>query len=334
VIENRSLLELPQQITAEEASELVNALTGTWAVTTGNAPTDLDADLVICRRWFNPVATGSRLRREFSDLPKAPADLPDLGPPLVLNVSPGRRLVTPEGRCALDLLLKLSGTSETLVISESQLAPYDRILARTYRDWSRHRIDDAINYLAGTNKPLQIPATGLVIALLVDGCTSEERALRRYASEAGSNAVDRTFFKAVNAFADLLAPSRRGKSDQHLIGGWMLYEARRRLGDRLVLHEARAGNDGAVWIREDAQDEVIAMIVRDLARGHRARATPAQFANAFDALVSSLREDLPRLAAFGMAHERPQQTKRLRERLVEALEAHADSSDVADHIAI
>jgi hypothetical protein len=186
-----------------------------------------------------------------------------------------------------------------------------------------------VQLLAGTTKPLQIPAAGVVLALLVDRCTNEERALIRYSSEERRNVVDRAFFRVVNAFSDVLAPSTRRKRDQHLISGWMLYEARRRLGENLVVVDARAGSDGKVWVREEGEAEVVRAIARDLVRGHRARATPDGLEAAFDALVDALRAELPRLAGFGLAHERPPNTKRLRANLIESLTRYVEQGDDA-----
>ena len=129
-------------------------------------------------------------------------------------------------------------------------------------------------------------------------------------------------------FADVLSPSgRRDRANQTLVSGWMLYEARRRLGSGLEVEDARSGNDGKVWVRADAVSDVIRRVAQDLSRGHRAHATPDLFAEAFDALVEELRVQLPSLAAFGLIHERPRDTARLRTRLLEHLTELQQSDD-------
>jgi hypothetical protein len=139
--------------------------------------------------------------------------------------------------------------------------------------------------------------------------------------------VDEAFFAPIQAFADELAPSRRGnKTNPRLVSGWMLYEARRRLGDSLVVVDAR-GSNGKVWIRPDREQVVIDVVTRDLARGHRARVTPDQFSKAFDALVSVLRSKLPGLATFGLVHEQPTHTKRLRQQLLDSLVANLSKNE-------
>jgi hypothetical protein len=315
-----SLLGLPGYLDREEAQRLGEALRRTWRITVGQEPASLDQDLELSRRWFDPVAQGQRLRRELAELPAVPAELHDPGPPITISVGQGRRLVTPEGRCVLDFLENLAGPRASYVINDSQLVPYDRILGALYQKWSRHRLKSVVALLAGTTKPLQIPAAGVVVALLVNRCTAEDRALTRFASGRARDVVDRAFFAPVQTFSDVLAPSRRGnRSDPKLVSGWMLYEARRRLGDGLVVMDARGGIDGKVWIRPASVGNVVDVIARDLARGHRARATPERLGEAFDALVSSLRAELPKLAGFGLVHERPMDTQRLRGDLLQAL---------------
>lgn len=316
-----SLLGLPDHLDQATAGELAEAITTLWTTTMGSAPSDLEGDLDACKRWFDPVAQGQRLRRDLSTLTPVPPRFTDPGPPLTFAVGPKTRLVTPEGRCALELLQNMHGEPR-IVPSEHQLMEYDRLLAHLYRDWGRHRIQTVAGLLAGSNKPLQIPAAGVVIALLVNRCTTEERALTRFASGAQRRLVDQAFFTPVQVFADELAPSsHRNRSNPQLVSGWMLYEARRRLGDALTIVEARQGSDGKVWIKPGSEGQVIDVLCRDLVRGHRARATPERFARAFDSLVASLRQELPKLAAFGLVHERPYDTQRLRERLMTGLQS-------------
>ncbi len=291
----------------------------------GQEPAEIEQDLESCRRWFDPVAQGQRLRRDLAGLAALPPDIDDPGPPLTFHISEGKRLVTPEGRCVLDLL-QGAPDGEVAVISDSLLLRYDRLLASLYRDWSRHRLQSVVDLLAGWTKPLQIPAAGVVIALLVNRCTNEKRALTRFASGSTREVVDRAFFTPVQAFADILAPSqRRNRSNPRLVSGWMLYEARRRLGDGLVVVDARGGVDGKVWIQPHAEPHVIEVVTRDLVRGHRARVTADRFAEAFDGLVLSLRRELPRLAGFGLVHERPIETANLRDRLIRSLEDYLDA---------
>lgn len=320
------LLGDPEDLAQVDSTVALPALTSIWTETMGAEPADLEEDLALVRHWFDPVAQGQRLRRELLELDPTIVDgVP--GPPWTLEVAPATHLVTPEGRCLIDYLSNQC-TDRPEGGTAKIVDAYDRLLGSLYREWSRHRIESVVGLLAGTDKPLQIPAAGVVIALLVNRCTDEPRALTRFAGGPNKDLVDRAFFAPVQRFADVLSPSgRRDRANQTLVSGWMLYEARRRLGHVLNVRDARGGNDGKVWFRADAVPEVIRRVAQDLTRGHRAHATPDLFADAFDALVEELRVQLPSLAAFGLIHERPRDTARLRAQFLEQLTELQPSDD-------
>ena len=318
--DDASLFGIPDQVTHAQVEQLIFDLSRAWETVFDQPVGELENDLVIIRRWFDPVAQGQRLRREISDLPVMPESLGDPQPPLTVGLGPGRWLVTPEGRCALDLLKQLPAERAIHHVTSTQLAPYERRLAMLYRDWCRHRLDTVVALLSGTTKPLQIPATGILIALLVNRSTTEERSLIRYTSDPERTVVDKAFFAPVQAFADILSPNRRrGTLSSQLISGWILYEVRRRIGDAMVLVETRNGQDGAVWVKAECESAVLDTVARDLSRGHRTRVTVELFGSAFNNLVTELRHESKSLAGFGLAHERPRNTVRLREELTERI---------------
>jgi hypothetical protein len=325
--EEPALLGIAGYLEGARVEALITALRKSWTATMGRSPGNLEDDLEESRRWFDPVAQGQRLRRDLARLAPLPKDIDDPGQPLSFPLGPRKWLITPEGRSVLDLLEHLPKGKSGYLIGDEQLVPYERRLAALYRHWSRHRLESVVNLLAGTTKPLQIPAAGVVIALLVNRCTSEQRALTRFSSGSARDVVDRAFFAPVQAFADVLAPSkRRDQANARLVSGWMLYEARRRLGEGFVVVDARGGQDGKVWMRPNAVDGIIDIIARDLLRGHRMRATTECFAQAYDALVTELRRQLPTLAGFGLVHERPPETRRLRHNLLERIRFHLAAS--------
>ena len=103
----KDLLGISGRITAERVDELILDLSNAWAAVFGQPIGELDDDLALVRRWFDPVAQGQRLRREISELTPMPDGLNDPLPPLTVGLGTGKWLVTPEGRCALDLLQQL-----------------------------------------------------------------------------------------------------------------------------------------------------------------------------------------------------------------------------------
>ncbi len=327
MMDNESLLGISGRITASQASRLIQDLVEGWHATYGRPVGDLENDLEIARQWFDPVAQGQRLRREIANLNSMPKHLASLVPPLALSVGHHRWLVTPEGRCALELLKSLSADQEAHYVTTTQLSIYERRLARLYRDWSRHRLNSVLALLEGTNKPLQIPAAGIVVALLVNRSTSRDRALIRFAADPERSVINKAFFSPVQAFADVLSPNRR-RSDisEQLISGWMLYEARRRIGTAIVIDEGRDNEHDSIWIEADSEALVVDLVARDLVRGHRTRVGPDLFVEAFDRLVHELRRASRALAGFGLAHERPRDTQRLRQLFDHQLRRHIEAS--------
>jgi len=324
--DSESLLGVSGTVDEDIAHELMFSIRRIWKETMKRDPGTLQEDLELCRRWFDPVAQGQRLRRELSQLNELPDGIFDPGPPFTIEVGLKKYLVTPEGRCTLDLLDQLAVGSAGWFIDNSKQAYYDRVLARLYQNWSRHRLDSVVALLEGKTKPLQIPAAGVVIALLVNGSVSEDRAMIRFAAEGQSELVDKAFFSSVNAFSDVLSPSRRGKRISTLISGWMLYEVRRRVGDGLVIEDFGKGKNGRVWIRAEEEGHIIDVIARDLARGHRPKVTIESLAVAFDALVIELRRQLSNLAGFGLSHEQPTETRRIRSRIMDAFAGYQSLS--------
>lgn len=324
---------LPSHLDRRTADTLLRDLTLLWQALFG-ATGPLGEDLERLRRWFDPVAQGERLRREIAILPAPPPLQGRVLEPLVVAVGEGRMLITPEGRCALELLhrklevapaeVPVAGTGTPLDsesapgsaspgIALSDATDLERILLDVYRVWSRHRLDGVVRLLHGLDKPLQVPAAGLVLALLVNRSTAPNRAMIRYKSPARRQQVDQAFFGPVRAFTLRLAPKTRADPTKwRLVSGWMAGEARRRLSDAVVLERPSRDSDERLFIQEDRVGQVLDTVVRDLRRGHRAPVDQELLAQAFDDLVEAYRASVPPLAAHGLVHERPGDTARLR----------------------
>jgi len=316
-----TIVGLQGTLAPADRDHLEQTLLAIWRATMGGDPGPLESDLAACRKWFDPVAQGQRLRRELPGIRALAEHVSDPGDPFTFKVGRGVVLVTPEGRCALELLRGLPRGVPAHFISEADLLPYDRLLAHLYRDWSRHRIASVVSLLAGENKPLQIPAAGVLVALMVNRSTREDRALKRFASGAARDAIDDAFFAAVQSFVKAITPGQKQRMDPRLISGWMLHEVARRLGNQILVVEAAGPNtEGRVWIVEDGEALAIERLVRDLTRGRRVRVTAETMAAAFDALVSSFRAHSVALASFGLTHERPANTQRLRREILDGFD--------------
>lgn len=312
--------EMPRAV----AVELRRLLGELWQVAHGRAPLGLKPDLLDHQRYFDPVATGRRLRSALADI--APVELPTAFPePLVIRIDSVRALITPEGRAAIELLDAALGDSNSTVHIDGELAQrLERELLGLYRGWSMKRLTQVIDYLAGSGEKLRIPAIGATLTLLVNRSDSPDRPIHRFAPDENRAAqikVDEAFFRAAGAFAREVPVARRRSSTERdataqkerLISGWTLHEVIRRLPGALVIDAEK------VHVVPGHVDEVLDFIAQELKRRKNVDRTTVEAA--FDALVREFRQQAPALAGFGMLYERPGDTARLRELLLDRFDA-------------
>lgn len=308
-------LGLEQAMRRSDAEDLGRRLDALWQTVFNAPPRDLDHDLELLRRYFHPAAQGHRLRSELTELPRAPDEALTLEPPLAVAVDQERRLITPEGRVALGLLRRaLADDVNTILLRDEQLLDAEARLLRLYSDWSRHRIDQVLALMSGRDKPLQVPAIGILLTLLVARATSPERAIVRGGDERDRREVESALFAAADAFASRILPSsKRRMGKETLVGGWTIGEVARRIP------AAVSADDDRVFITPGHESEALDLASRELA----GRVDTAAVAEAFDALVATLRKHLPTLAAHHLAFERAPDTRRLRQTLLDSVDRAA-----------
>ena len=316
---------LPRSWEPTAARELVDDLIGIWRAQMGRLPGDVQADLSSLDTYFNPIATGRRLRQALADLPVTEGHSKYAGEPLVIAVGDTKHLVTPEGRLFLEFirsqLKDRVGSTVHLSLSDYQEAQAE--LLALYRSWSQRRIRDVLRLQSDALGPMLLPQSlGMILLLLVNGNTSSKRPLRRPSDPARLAILDAKTQDAIAAFADTLSPPRgKRRRDQYsLYRGYALTEARRRLGSqRLVVN----GND--IFIAENAVKESLDRVIAELRR----RGVSADLAGrSFNALLHAYREARPTLAAYGLAYERPSATSSIRERIVDALERPGEHAEL------
>lgn len=314
-----TLFGVPLALSRRDALELTAGLRDLWAGQASRVPGDLDEDLELLRRYFDPIASGERLRKAVAQLPKRErrASPPLMTPLLVQKTNDGRELVTPEGRltlACLDAALEL-GDGETVVIEPAWVHSAEHVLVERYRDWGRQRLNSVLKLRAGKASPMHPTAVALVLLLLINRSTSEDRAIRRPTQSKSLELVDEALRGAQRAFADVLRPGGR-RRDEHLslYIGYPLTEARRRLSDSL-------SEPDCLFIRPDHEDRVLDFLAQDVANRKRPPSV-YDLGRAFDALVAAYRQKLPALASLGLAFERPSYTEQLRTRLLEAYQGH------------
>lgn len=313
---------VPAILTGDECVALIRDLTQLWHLSYDKAPGALEADLAMCKRFFDPIARGHSLRDRLGQLPPTPADLlrraGQYGEPLVTQVGDYVTLVGIEARLMLELLEEQYAGDDHLVLTLADIESAERRAMELYRAWSMARLNQVVALRRGQgSEVMQAIAVGVVIALLVNRSDTEDRAVVRWHhSTADGQQVDSAIFAGAEAFAAEVSRNRssRAAGEQRLKGGYALSEARRRLANQLVV--APNGKDGGelLYIPARHRTEVIAFLGRDLAR--RPRLTQAVLASAFDTLVSAYRGAAGQLAHRGMVFERSTDTRSLKEELL------------------
>jgi hypothetical protein len=294
------------------ALQLHGVLLRLWEACHHRRPASVRHDLDLHRRFFDPVATGKRLRET---LPKVDAVVTAeaLSPAQAIAIGSGRQLITPEGRVALELLERALGSTDELEVKiDLRLAArWERELLDLYRDWGRHRLRSVVELLGGGDKPLQIPAIGATLTLLVNRADDPERAIKRFAPGTSQDVIDEAFRSCAQAFAQQLAPSeRRSRTKERLISGWTLHEVTRRMPDALCISD-----EHGVFVVPGRRRDVIGLLVAEL---KRRRGTDEQLLlDAFDALVREFSRRAQALAGYGLLFERPVETARLRQTLLD-----------------
>jgi hypothetical protein len=319
-IENNPL-GLPDVISRSSALGLAKALRRLFEYSFGESRT-LEDDLAASARFFDPVAQGQRLRRELELLDESPVQVEELPSDWILVLPRSRAILTPEGVVAMHVLQDATAATDdsSIFLRAATVEGCFRLLVQ-YRAWNRHRIEGVVALLEGRDKPLQHPAIGTLLTLLVNDNVGQRNALTR----AGDNErerrriIDEAFFGAVRAFTQVLSPTSRIKSGgDRLISGWYLGEISRRLGAGIRVTQPSAEEAGVVYLHEDAVQPALALVARDLARGNRIRPDLPVLALAYDALVDAFLERRGALASYGELHESPRLTARRREQLLAA----------------
>jgi hypothetical protein len=311
--------QLGALIPPRRARGLRDELGELWLDATGTTPHALDVDLEMLRkRFFDPVAQGKRLRDELIGLPPRPAaaTLPE---PLRMVIDDQRAVITPEGRAAIELLEGAERLETSVALSETHARHLEWVLLEHYRRWGRHRIEQVIALLG--DEALRPPVIGVLLTLLANRSIGPSRAVLRYLEGPERDAIDEAFREPVGRFAKAIDPrQRRSTAKERLISGWTLHEVTRRYPAAIRLEEG----DGVsrVYIAEGAESRLLDVVASALARKRVGVATAGA---AFDDLVQALRDQGQTLAAYGMFFERPGETRRLREALLQALrERHVE----------
>lgn len=311
-----TLFGVPLQLEFSSASVLMKLLEDAWITNYARSPQRFDDDLKALKLFFDPVATGKRLRDAVERTTRLPR-IPD--PPiditrLVMVVDERRYIVRPEGRLVLEVLREsdVMTYGEDLVISTDRLLACTHAAAEIYATWGIHRLESVVESLGGS-KPLQAQALGMVLWLLVNRCTSPDRAIPRNKDDVVFRGkVDSALAVPVQAFAKCITrggPSR-DRQKLSLYSGWQLSESKRRLGSKLVVLDERT------FIRSGEEQAVTAILAHDL----RKRGSSAeQVSLALSEFESAFAGQAPALAALGLYFATATESRRLKESLLKGI---------------
>lgn len=311
-----SIFGLPTALPADRAERLVAALVGCWTSQFGEPAGVLADDLGRLHTWFNPRATGARLRDLLEALPDQPeVVIPPGFDVLFLQVDPTRHVVSPEGRVMLDLVTEANTQDGLCLLDPERADEAIDLLAETYRAWVTDNLSRVIQLLTGETETLRPGAAGLLLVLLVNRNTAPDRPLPRVlGDEVRAREVQDAITGPAMAWSTTFANRATVTRPFRLYQGWELGELRRRLGRQL-----HVGNDG-VYIDGDA-DAALDRVLSDLVR--RPKSFQAKVPDAFRALVAEYARHRPLLRGLSIGFEIPSNTAEIERRLHEAVSAGA-----------
>ena len=275
----------------------------------------LESDLDLMKHWFDPIASGKRLREVLSSIPIAPTFEGSLPAPAILIVDSERSLLTPEGRVLLWAIESstLGQTYSDVYIAAGTAQMGLTALSSLYREWSRQRIDGVAGLLNGETATLRPTAAGLLLVLLLNRNTSPERRLPAPESPLASDEMSTAIAAPAIAFARELAGSERASERGiDLYRGWGMGEISRRLGSGL--HRAADG----VWITPEAEPAARRRLIEAMA--DRPPNVRLRLGKAIDAALAEYERVRPALSGLGLAHERPSNTRKLKTDLLAAID--------------
>lgn len=288
------------------AHEWATTVRDLWRGQSKGPPGELSDDLASLRRFFDPTARGSRLRDSLDTVPPVSEDL-DAAARLLprgaaVELGGQRWLVTPAGRALLALVASDGSAEARLRILQQ--------LASLYSELCQRPLVDAARLMRGEGPPLHPASCGLLLFLAVNRHTSPERALptpkpRSTMSDPLAAIVNSVVRSFMSAFAD-----GDDRDQRESVLGWPLTELKRRLGASIAL------TNESIYLRDESIEKSVAFVGFDLFRRSK---SPWEAVSAFEALVEELHRTRGELAAYGAVHERPSETRRVRQGLSAAV---------------
>lgn len=311
---------MPLALDVFDAAELRGALAELWFTLAGRPPLSFDEDIEILEAYWHPKLRGATVRDRLARVPR-PSTRPSsayLTNELAQWIDDDRALLTVEGYLVLQTLP--ASSSDSVVLSSTDVGAAYACAYSVYAGWAQFRLRDVVGLLRGEGPPLLPPVVGLLVLLLVNRSTAQDRGLRVSDDRGQIAAVDEAVRAALTAFADRISGKAHGSRDPRhfsLYGGYLLSEAARRLGSTLVR------GDDRVYLEPGREHHIVDLVAQDLARRQAIDGQVVE--SAFDELVEAIRGPIGKLALQESAFEQPANTRALRSELLEAFDSHRRS---------
>lgn len=304
-----TLFGVSRGLDVEEREAIVQYLRAAWGAQYGRPPSTLSVDLETLADLFRSHVQAKRIRAAAESLRAIGERRPLLPEAVFVAVDDQRGLVTPEGRVLLDELER-ADADEPLVLSRDALLSASALIADFYgtrqRQWMRKE-------LAGGDVR---PGTfGFLVFLLVNNSIGRDRSLSLPSAQDDEEALASRILPVINAFTTGVGGSPvKPRERERLRSNWIITEAKRQMG-RLV---DRADEDRTVrfWIEPARETALIDELGRQLAR--RKGLTVASLGEALDRTMEAYDKARPTLTSWGLAHERTNHSRQVRDALVAA----------------
>lgn len=304
-----TLFGVSRGLDVDEREAIVRYLRAAWLAQYGRPTSTLSVDLETLADLFRSHVQGKRLRSASEGLAAIKERRPLLPEAVFVAVDDQHGFVTPEGRVLLEELERADST-EALVLSRDALLSASALIADFYgtrqRQWMRKEL------AGGDVRPGTL---GFLIFLLVNNSIGRDRSLSLSPAKSDEEALASRILPVINAFATGVGGSPvKPRERERLRSNWIITEAKRQMG-RFVdrADEARAVR---FWIEPTREAALIDELGRQLAR--RKGVTVDDLEAALVRTLEAYDEARPALTSWGLAYERTNHTRQVRDALVGA----------------
>ena len=287
-----TLFGAPLGYEPDTLAKWVAVLEGCWVDLAGRQPAALPGDLELLRPFYSAGANARVLRAKLTALPaRTPAI--DLPAELALEFD-GRRLITPEGRVLLDVLVDLQARGAWVVTESQALWAHAAALearSRWGREWAEKQV-------VGNLSPA---ALGAACFLLVNGSIGPKQALRLPADDAEDRLLASAVLPVIGVFGKRLG-GEAPAPDTALRSHWVFTQVSRLLPFDVARDRVPGGT--AVYVRADRESALIGNLKDRLGRFGASAADAALLG-----LVTEYRDRRGALIALDQSFEEPRHTQ-------------------------